>query len=397
MVQCQDRKRPSFFRRASTVLRTNAYDIEASVYHFAHGELYRTINSLAAALEENDNDLNTTNNKGGSSMKVRTSAVRLATMVGALLVIAAHLHAQTGLKKVRVSIPAPNVTYLPFYAAKDHGYYKEEGLDFEFILMSANLASTAVLTGDLDYNGAVTGVVGAAVKGQPIKAVIFTMRSPVQGLMAKPEIKNLHQLTVKKIGVSSPGSTTDIATRYILKRQGYEFPNDYSIVYIATEPGRLAALDAGILDAALLSVPENILARQKGFNELAFSGDFIEFPQNGFGTSTKKIKENPDEVQRIVRATLRGLFFVSDKKNKDASLDIIMKTWPIKSRAMAGEMYDYMVRVMLRDGSVNMNGLQALVDQQRESAKVTEPVNASQGIDYSFVEKARKELGTGRQ
>jgi NitT/TauT family transport system substrate-binding protein len=379
------------------VLRTNAYDREAGVYHFAHGELYRTINSLAAALEENDNDLNTTNNKGGSSMKVRTSAVRLATMVGALLVIAAHLHAQTGLKKVRVSIPAPNVTYLPFYAAKDHGYYKEEGLDFEFILMSANLASTAVLTGDLDYNGAVTGVVGAAVKGQPIKAVIFTMRSPVQGLMAKPEIKNLHQLKGKKIGVSSPGSTTDIATRYILKRQGYEFPNDYSIVYIATEPGRLAALDAGILDAALLSVPENILARQKGFNELAFSGDFIEFPQNGFGTSTKKIKENPDEVQRIVRATLRGLFFVSDKKNKDASLDIIMKTWPIKSRAMAGEMYDYMVRVMLRDGSVNMNGLQALVDQQRESAKVTEPVNASQVIDYSFVEKARKELGTGRQ
>ena len=74
-----------------------------------------------------------------------------------------------------------------------------------------------------------------------------------------------------------------------------------------------------------------------------------------------------------------------------------MKTWPIKSRAMAGEMYDYMVRVMLRDGSINMNGLQALVDQQRESAKVTEPVNASQVIDYSFVEKARKELGTGRQ
>jgi NitT/TauT family transport system substrate-binding protein len=317
-------------------------------------------------------------------------------LVGVLIVSATCLRAQTGLKKVRVSIPAPNVTYLPFYAAKEHGYYKEEGLDVEFILMSANLASTAVLTGDIDYNGAVTGVVGAAIKGQPIKAVIFTMRSPVQGLMAKPEIKNLQQLKGKKIAVSSPGSTTDIATRYILKRQGYDFPRDYSIVYIPTEPGRLAALDAGVLDAALLSVPENILARQKGFNELASSGDFIEFPQNGFGTSTKKIKENPDEVQRMVTATLRGLMFVSDKKNKDASLDIIMKTWPIKSRTMASEMYDYMVRVMLRDGTINMNGLQALVDQQRESAKVTEPVSAAQVIDYSFVEKARKELGAGR-
>jgi hypothetical protein len=60
-------------------------------------------------------------------------------------------------------------------------------------------------------------------------------------------------------------------------------------------------------------------------------------------------------------------------------------------------MYDYMVRVMLRDGAINMNGLQALVDQQRESAKVSEPVNAAQVIDYSFVEKARKELAAGRQ
>ena len=328
---------------------------------------------------------------------LRTSAIWLAAMICVLLVSPTCLMAQTVLKKVRVSIPAPNVTYLPFYAAKDHGYYKEEGLDVEFILMPATIASTAVLTGDIDYNGAVTGVVGAAVKGQPIKAVIFTMRSPVQGLMAKPEIKELQQLKGKKIAVSSPGSTTDIATRYILKRQGYESPRDYSIVYIATESGRLAALDTGILDAALLSVPENILARHKGFNELAFSGDFIEFPQNGFGTSNKKIKENPEEILRMVRATLRGLMFVSDPKNRDASLDIIMKTWPIKSRALAGEMYDYMVRVMLRDGTINMDGLQALVDQQRDSSKVAEPVNASQVIDYSFVEKARKELGAARK
>jgi NitT/TauT family transport system substrate-binding protein len=327
---------------------------------------------------------------------LRFSVAWLFAFVGFLLFSPPCSEAQSALKKVRVSIPAPNVTYLPFYAAKEHGYYKDEGIVVEFILMPANLASTAVLTGDIDYNGAVTGVVGAAVKGQPIKAVIFTMRSPVQGLMAKPEIKNLSQLQGKKIAVSSPGSTTDIATRYILRQQGYEFPRDYSIVYIATEPGRLAALDAGVLDAALLSVPENILARQKGFNELAFSGDFIEFPQNGFGTSVKKIKENSDEVQRMVRATLRGLMFVSDKKNKDASLDIIMKTWPIKSRAMASEMYDYMVRVMLRDGAINMTGLQALVDQQRDSAKVTEPVSAAQVLDYSFVEKARKELAAGR-
>src|SRR5512142_2897363 len=133
------------------------------------------------------------------------------------------LPAPAGAKKVRVSIPAANVTYLPLYAAKGEGCYEEEGLDVKFVLMPANLASTAVLTGDIDYNGAVTVVIGAAIKGQPIRAVIFTMRSPVESLMANPEVKDLSGLKGKKIGASSPGSTTDISARYILKQQGLQF------------------------------------------------------------------------------------------------------------------------------------------------------------------------------
>ena len=177
-----------------------------------------------------------------SKNRMSRGVLWLLALTGIFLVSAPHAISQTGMRKVRVSIPGANVTYLPFYAAKDKGYYREERIDAEFILMPANLASTAVLTGDIDYNGAVTGVVAAAVKGQPIKAVIFTMRSPVQGLMAKPEIKGPQQLKGRKIGVSSPGSTTDLATRHILKKQGLEFGRDYSIVYVGTESGRLVAL-----------------------------------------------------------------------------------------------------------------------------------------------------------
>ena len=94
---------------------------------------------------------------------LRESGVAIV-ILATLLFCASHSQAQPGLKKVRVSIPAANVTYLPFYAAKDRGYYKDEGIDVEFVLMAAALASTAVLTGDIDYNGAVTGVVAAAVR-----------------------------------------------------------------------------------------------------------------------------------------------------------------------------------------------------------------------------------------
>ena len=70
--------------------------------------------------------------------------------------------------------------------------------------MQPALASTAVLTGDIDYNGAVTGVIGGAVRGRPMKALLFTVARPLQYLMSKKEIKSARELKGKKIAGSSP-------------------------------------------------------------------------------------------------------------------------------------------------------------------------------------------------
>ena len=88
------------------------------------------------------------------------------------------IQAQSPLKKIRMSLPSKNVAYLAIYLARDKGLYKQEGIDLELILMPANLASTAVLTGNLDYNGAPTGVIGAAVQDRPMKVLIFTVARP---------------------------------------------------------------------------------------------------------------------------------------------------------------------------------------------------------------------------
>ena len=101
---------------------------------------------------------------------------------------------------------------------------------------------------------------------------------------------------------------------------------------------RYAVLESGVVEASLLSVPENIIALEKGYNEFIFLGDIVQFAQNGFGTSEKKIRENPDEVYRMVRATLRGLQFVWDKNNQEAVTSIMMKQWKVSDRKMAAEM-----------------------------------------------------------
>ncbi|MGN6719650.1 MAG: ABC transporter substrate-binding protein [Candidatus Binatia bacterium] len=206
-------------------------------------------------------------------------------------------------------------------------------MELEQIIMQPALASTAVLTGDLDYNGAVTGVIGGAVRGRPMKALLFTVARPLQYLMSKKEIKSPRELKGKKIAGSSPGGTVTFLTVMLLKRLGLDPERDVSLNPMGgTGAARLAALESGVVDAVILESPDNILAQQKGFQELVFFGDFIEFPQNGFGTSDKKIRENPDEIQKMVRATLRGLSFIWDKRNQDQVLDIIAKEFKPKSR-----------------------------------------------------------------
>jgi NitT/TauT family transport system substrate-binding protein len=302
-------------------------------------------------------------------------------------------HAQT-LKKVRMGSSSTNVSFLALYTALHRGFYRDEGIDLEIVFMPANLASTAVLNGDVDYNGAVTGTIGAAVQGRPMKVLLFTVAKPLLFLMSQKNIKDVKQLKGKKIAGSSPGGSATLLANQALKQIGLEPGKDVSVLQMSgNAASRYAVLESGVVEGSLLSVPENIIAHERGYNELLFLGDVVEFPQNGFGTSDKRIRENPDEIYRMVRATLRGLQFIWDKNNQEAVTNVLMKQWKVNDRKMAAEMARQVGRVLTKDAYVKPESVQVLVDLARESAKVTKPINASDVVDYSFLDRARKELG----
>lgn len=295
-----------------------------------------------------------------------------------------------------MGVSSTNVSFLAMFAAQHRGFYRDEGFDLEVIYMPATLASTAVMTGDIDYNGAVTGVIGAAVRGQPLKVVLFTVARPLLFLISKKEIREIKQLKGKKIAGSSPGGSATILANEALRKYGLDPGKDVSILPMGgAAAARFAALESGTVEASLLSVPENIVAQEKGYNELAFLGDVVDFPQNGFGTSEKRIRERPLEVYGLVRATLRGLKFVWEKDNHERVLDIIMKQFKLQDRKLAGEMLRHAQRVLTKDAFIKPESIQTLIDLARENAKVTRPVTIEQVVDYTFVEKARTELKLG--
>jgi NitT/TauT family transport system substrate-binding protein len=304
------------------------------------------------------------------------------------------LHAQPAAKKVRMGIQSTNIGFLPFHVAYHKGFYREQGIDLEIIFMATQAVNAAFVRGDLDYSAAVNGIIQTIVRGAPAKILACAVDRPLQSFISTKEIRSARELKGKKIGGSTPGGTASLMADLALKHFGLEPGRDVAVVPL--RGNRMAALETGAVDAALLGVPENIIAVDKGYNELLFVGEIVNFPQNGFGTSMKKIQESPEEIYGMVRATLRGLMFVLDNRNREEVTNIILKQWKLNDRRLAGEMLKQLGRGVTRDMSAKPEGMQLMIDLVREDSKVAQPFTVAQIVDYSFLEKARRDLNLSR-
>ena len=308
-----------------------------------------------------------------------------------------HAAAQANPKKVRLGIAATSVGFLPIYTALHRGFYRDEGIDLEIILMSLAAANNAFFKGEIEYTAGLTGLALAAARNYPAKILIFTVAKPLQSFMSRKDIKAPRDLRGKKVAGSSPGGSATILAYQALRHFGLEPGRDVQVLPMGgSGAGRFAVLEQGVVDASLLSVPENIIALHKGYNELIFLGDVISFPQNGFGTSAARIQQHPDEVYRMVRATLRGLMFVTDESSQDQAREIMMKQWRVGDSRLAAEMLGYLKRGLAKDALVSSDAVQYFIDLTRETSNVSQGISAAQVVDFSFLEKARKELSAGR-
>jgi ABC-type nitrate/sulfonate/bicarbonate transport system substrate-binding protein len=314
------------------------------------------------------------------------------------LLVLSSLTAPDGLfaqaKKVRMGIQSVNIGFLPFHVAYHKGFYREQGIDLETIFMSTAAVNTAFVRGDIDYSAAVNGIIQTIVRGNAAKILACAVDRPLIAVIARKEIRSARELKGKKIGGSTAGGTATLMADAALKHFGFEPGRDVTVVPL--RGNRLTALESGAVDAALLGVPDNIIALDKGYNEILFVGDVVNFPQNGFGVSVKKIQEYPDEVYAMVRATLRGFIFGIDPRNRDEVTGIVVKQWKLSDRRLAGEMLRQFSRGMSRDLSAKADGMQLMIDLVREDSKVTQPFTVGQIVDYSFLERARRDLNVSR-
>lgn len=309
----------------------------------------------------------------------------ILTIVLALLATANFASAE----KVRLALPSRSMGYLPMFVAIHRGFLKDENLDIELPAMLPNIAHNALLSGDVDYHGVADSALRLAAKGAPLKTIFFGARLPNYFLMAKPNIKSVAELRGKYVAVSRFGGTTDLAARVALQANGLDPQKDVVLIMIGLGNTRNAALMAGSVDANIANPPDNSMLKLKGFRELLFLGDAIEFPSNGFSTTERRLADNRDQVKRLLRAFYRGLLFSRD--NAEETVKIVEREWKLDP-ATARDSYLSIMKAASRDGASSDAGLRVHVKLMQQADKTIGDIALNRMVDFRLLEEVRREL-----
>jgi len=288
---------------------------------------------------------------------------------------------------VRLAYVSRSILDMPYIIARDRGFFREEGLEAEFVFMKAIQTVQAMLAGGVDFGTATGTAISAAVNGADVRVVFALTDKPSFDMIALPSIANVQQMRGKKLGISAPGSLTEILARQILIAN--KIPLDQvTMLPLGTSDVTYVALKAGTIDATMLQVPQTFIAQDEGFRKIAAGADFYRAVQGGLTTTKRVIMERPDVVARVIRATQKALRLIRNDKNfavefiKGPFLDMG------KDRDKYAErVYDTALQFFLATGSVDEKLQREMIATAAQRIKPKEIAPPERVFDFSFAQK----------
>jgi NitT/TauT family transport system substrate-binding protein len=248
----------------------------------------------------------------------------VASVLGAALVAATASAALADGKPektdIKIAFASTGITYLPAIMAKALGYYDEAGLNVTVAAFSGgSKALQAMMGGSADIvSGAYSHTIELQAKGQDLVTFAVQVNCPgwIFGIGKKDfdSVKSVVDLKGKRVGVSSPGSSTNQAVNYMLAKAGLS-QKDVAIIGVGQDAGAVAAVKAGEIDALIINDPGATILMQSGdFKPLAnfqtrkgthevFGGDY---PEASLYTKRDFLKENPNTAQALATAVVKA-------------------------------------------------------------------------------------------
>jgi NitT/TauT family transport system substrate-binding protein len=326
----------------------------------------------------------------------RTNSLRILRSLLVITLIIATLSFAHAADRVIIGNVSRTVEQLPNYAATDKGFFAQEGIQGDVVLIgSTDTLIQALIAGQI--NVAIvdpSAAINAVERGASLKIIGGTVPIAAYTLVTCPKYKSIKELKGTTLGVVSLVSGSTIFLREMLKTEGLELNRDYSIIQNGPTSQRLASLKACNTSATMILGGDLPRSRELGFPEIARLHDYIPNLQfHSLIVDSKWAEAHSDLTVRYLKAMVRAMQWAH--ANKEQAAELISKRTGIPLKSTRTTVDEYLSQgIISRDGSVNREGFQRLIDLMGDRLFKSKPYPAPEKyLDMSYLRKAQQELG----
>ncbi|MGH7830046.1 MAG: ABC transporter substrate-binding protein [Candidatus Binatia bacterium] len=304
---------------------------------------------------------------------------------GWLLLPAPRISAQE-FKKIRIGYPAIAYNQIHIWVAKDAGLFQKYGLDVDLVFFrGGQLATQALVAGDPPIVNIGT-VIQANLQGHDVVLIGSSESAYAYAVVGRPGIARVEDLKGKRLGVSGFGSASHNAVLILLKKFNLEPNKDVAVIVSGGTIERLAALDAGKIDATVLTPSEMPRAKKQGLVEIYDMLDMgIEVQGNGFATTRSLIKGNRDTARSALKGYVEAIHYVHH--NRDATKKIMAKYLRNSDPEVLDFAYRGFVKMVAKKPYPTLKGIQFLLDEFGAKFPQAKSAKPEQFVDLSLLQE----------
>ncbi|MEA2944303.1 MAG: hypothetical protein QOD09_4832 [Bradyrhizobium sp.] len=215
----------------------------------------------------------------------------------------------------------------PIYIGIQKGFFTAEDLKIDLIFAQSNAGVVQQLAAGSTNMSVGTGLVDpirAIDKGAPVAIVRIEVQAPPYNILAKSNIKSLKELKGKTISLGGAKDITRIYVERMLTPNGVK-PGEFDMVFAGATSARFAALQAGAVDAAILTSPFNFYAQAAGFNDLGSATDYItDLPFSASAVNRAWGASNKPLATKFLNAYTKSIAWFMDTKNRDDAVKVMI-------------------------------------------------------------------------
>jgi NitT/TauT family transport system substrate-binding protein len=302
-------------------------------------------------------------------------------------------------EKVKFPVGASSKTlgYGPLWVAWKQGFFDQQGLDSQVILLRGTPPSVQALVAGSVYVGGASpdAIIEVTERGLDLVMVVGVINGLSHAIMGGKNYKSYESLRGTTIGGQSLTSGITFPLKQVLKSKGLEYPRDYKLVNVGGTADLFAALSSGQIAAAPLAVPLNFAAEEAGFNVIGWYRDVLpNYQLTGMTVKRSWAEANRPLLIRFVKGMVLAMRWVYE--NKEAAIDFLTKEMKLKpAHARKGWEYYTANRIWYPDADINSEGFKTLIQIYGEQGQLKGPLpSPAKYIDQSYLREALRELGS---